>query len=289
VPEDVTMEEPGSWLGSVEAEGHARGSGSGDIATRRIDEIDGLTRVRLEDPEVVSVKMDGMGIIIIIDRESDIDDLVLRKDEGILRNVEVAGFAGTIKDLDEGGGSRRDVRDVVNVPDSLAGGDLEDEGHVDVSSAAGVGDFGDQGDEVSFDESIVSGAGRHRGCWVGFGSTFVSEDGARESSVKVRVTSGSSADVRGVDPVVSDGLVSIDDDRVPLSSEDIDAVHHMRLDLDTISFDNGKRVLVDRECEFAADGLGNDTETVAFAWGDGGDGEGDFGTIIVTASTVDEA
>jgi hypothetical protein len=67
-----------------------------------------------------AVKMDGMGIIVVtIDdyqrmeskewiinplwREGDIDNLVLGKDEGVLRDIEVGLVVSTSKDLDESG------------------------------------------------------------------------------------------------------------------------------------------------------------------------------------------
>jgi len=62
----------------------------------------------------------------------------------------------------------------------------------------------------------------------------------------------------------------------------------MRLDFNTVNFDDGEVVVVDRHGEFATDGLGDDTETVTLAGGDFLNGEGDLGSAVEAASTVHE-
>jgi hypothetical protein len=75
----------------------------------------------------------------LLGREGDIDDLVSGKDEGIFGDIEVSGFVCASEDLDESGNDGREVRDVVDVPLSLAGGDFQNEGDIDISSLAGFG------------------------------------------------------------------------------------------------------------------------------------------------------
>lgn len=286
VPEDVAMEEPGSWVVGHETEGGAGSTGSGDITTRRVDKVHGVGTVGLHDPEVVTVEMDRVSIIIIVGREGNINNLVARKNEGVLGDVEVRSIISASEDLNEGRDDGRDVGDVVDIPLSLAGGDFQNEGDVDISSLASVGEFVDQGDEVGLNEFGCDGGDGDGSSGVRIGGTIVAQDTTRERDVEVRVSSGISTDVGEVDPVVADSLVSIEDDIVTLAGKDINTGDGVRLSRNTIDGNDGQVVLVDGDGEFTTDGLGNDTETVALAGGDLLDGEGNCRAVDEAASTV---
>jgi len=286
VPEDVAMEEPWAWVGGLEAESRSSSASSSNITLGRVDQIHNVGAVGLDDPEVVAVEMDRVGIVIGVGRESDINNLVPWEDESVLSNVEVGGFVGTSKDLDESGHDRGKVGDVVDIPLGLTGGGEQGEGDVDIGSHSRVGDIVNERAKVGFNEF------GHRGVDVeGRGRVFIrcaniAKDTTREGNVEVRVSSSASTDVGEVNPVVTNGLVGIEDDGVTLASKDVETRDDVRLDLNTVDFDDGEVVLVDRHGEFATDGLGDDTETVALAGLDCLDGEGDLGAAVEAASAV---
>jgi len=286
VPEDVAMEEPWAWVVGHETEGSAGSAGGGNVTMRRIDEVRNIGAVGFHDPEVVTVEMDRVSIVIIIGREGDINDLVAGKDERVLGDVEVGRVISASKDLNESRDDGREVRHVVDIPLSLAGGDFQDKGDVDVSRLVDAGEIVDQGAEVGFDKLGRNGGDGDRRSGVDRGGTGVAQDTTGERDVEVRVGSSISADVGEVDPVVIDGLVGIEDDVVTLASKDVDTRDSVRLSRDTIDCDDGQVVLVDRNSEFTTDSLADDTETVTLAGSDCLDGEGDFRAVDEATSTV---
>lgn len=60
--------------------------------------------------------------MILLGREVNLDRLVSGKNECVLGDVEVRRVVGTVQDLNESGDVRGKVRDVVDIPLSLAGG-----------------------------------------------------------------------------------------------------------------------------------------------------------------------
>lgn len=60
--------------------------------------------------------------MILLGREVNLDRLISGKNERVLGDVEVRGVVGTVQDLNESGDIRGEVRHVVDVPLSLAGG-----------------------------------------------------------------------------------------------------------------------------------------------------------------------
>jgi hypothetical protein len=66
-------------------------------------------------------------------------------------------------------------------------------------------------------------------------STSVAENGGVDATGEA---SGTDVGV-GTDPVVADGLVGIEDDRVTLTGEDLEAIDGKRSVVDTIDFDDG--------------------------------------------------
>jgi len=288
VPEDVAMEEPGTRVGGLESEGCTSGTSGGNITFGRVDQVHDIGAVGLDDPEVVTVKMDRVSIIIIVGWEGDVDDLVPWENEGVFSDVEVGSIVSASENLDESRDDGREVRNVVDVPLGLAGGDYQSEGDVDVSSCSGVGDIVNDRNKVGFNElgqDLVDG---ERGIGLFIGSASIAKNTAGERDVEVRVGSSASTDVGQVDPVVTDGLVGLKDDRVTLASKDIEGGDGVGCDGDAIDFDDSEVVLVDRHGEFTTDGLGDDTETVALAGLDSLDGERHISTIDKAASAVHE-
>jgi len=286
MPEDVAMEEPWTRVGGLEAEGRPSSASSGNITPGRVDEVYNVGAVGFDDPEVVTVEMDRVGIVIVVGGKSDINNLVPWEDEGVLSNVEVGGFIGTSKDLNESGNDRGNVGDVVDVPLGLAGGDYQGESDVDISGLSRVGDIGNERTEVSFNEFRFRGVDVEGSTGFFIGCAIIAKYTAREGDVEVRVSSSASTDIWEVNPVVTNGLVGIEDDGVTLASKDIETRDGVRLDFNTIGFDDGEVVLVDRHRKFATNGLRDDTKTVALAGLNFLDSEGDLGTAIEAASAV---
>jgi len=286
VPEDVAMEEPGASVGGLKAEGGTSSTSSGNVTLGRVDQVHDICAVGLDDPEVVTVEMDRVGIVIIVGREGYIDNLVSGKDEGIFSDIEVSGFVCASEDLNESGNDGREVRDVVDVPLSLAGGDFQNEGDIDISSLSGFGDVVNHRDEVSLNEFGCDGAGGDGSSGFSVVSTLIAKDTTRERDVEVRVGERVSTDVWQIDPVVANGLVGIEDNVVSLASKDINGFDGVGLNCDTIDANDGEVVVVDRHGEFTTDGLGDDTETVAETRLDRLNSEGNDGATVEATSTV---
>lgn len=56
----------------------------------------------------------------LLGREVDLNSLMSRQDESILGDVEVRIVVGAVQDLDQGRSLRRKIRNVVDIPLSLA-------------------------------------------------------------------------------------------------------------------------------------------------------------------------
>jgi hypothetical protein len=86
--------------------------------------------------------------------------------------------------------------------------------------------------KVSFEERGAVGRVRRDGVRVG--STDIAQNGRIETSSK------SSATNVGVstNPVVGDGLVGIQDERIPLAGEDLDAVNSVRSVIYTVNLND---------------------------------------------------
>lgn len=79
------------------------------------------------------------------------------------------------------------------------------------------------------------GVGRLRRSRVSLGGSGVAQDRRVEPASE---SGGSDVGV-GTNPVVGDGLVGGENERVALPSEDLNAVYRVWLDIDTVDFDNG--------------------------------------------------
>ena len=75
------------------------------------------------------------------------------------------------------------------------------------------------------------------------------------------------------DPVVVDGLIGGEDERVALPGEDLDGVDRERRVVDRIGLDDGHGMAVDGEGEVGIAREGDEAEAVALALRDGDDGE----------------
>jgi len=288
MPINVAMEDPWAWVVCEEADSSVATVDSHDITLDGILEVPDVRVGRLDDIERVAVEMERVST-----RTGDVnfDGLVARENEQVFRGNEVLWLSSTGQDLEEGRDGRRNPGDAVDFPEGWMGlGDVEDD--VDVGGAVTSWKTGMEGSvEVLLQERVGDvGRSSHRG--LNLGGTLVAEDGKSERVVEIRITargaSTSTTSTWGTDPIVRNGLVGSNDDRVPLCDEDIELIDNEGIALDTISFDNGHVVTVDREAiEGTASDVG-DTETVALSVLDIDDGEWHLGTTLVATNTVDE-
>lgn len=92
------------------------------------------------------------------------------------------------------------------------------------------------------------------------------------------------------DPVVSNFLVSIQDEGVALASEDVNLVGDDGLGGDTVGLDDLEvRVTVDLEDVISVAGHADETHAVTLSLLDGDDGQGSGGSTDVATSSVDES
>lgn len=103
----------------------------------------------------------------------------------------------------------------------------------------------------------------------------------------VRVVCGVSTSERCVDPVVSDALVGVEDDRVTLTSKNLYLVATDGVSVDAISFDDREIMAVNREVVGTTSGLVDDTETVTSVLYDVDNSEGNRRTAIEPSDAVD--
>ena len=75
------------------------------------------------------------------------------------------------------------------------------------------------------------------------------------------------------DPVVADGLICIQDERITLSSEYLNLIYHQRLDVDAVDFNDRESVAVDLEGEVGIAGNGHETYPIFEAFYDRDGGE----------------
>jgi len=136
----------------------------------------------------------------------------------------------------------------------------------------------------------VSDVGRSCHLWFFLGRAVVAKNGKSERVVEVGV-SGWASDTtctRGTDPVVGNGLVGSNDDRVSLGDEDIELIDDKRVALDTVSFDDCHVMTIDREAVHWPTSNVHDTETVSLSLFDVYDSEWGCGTTLESSSAVDE-
>ena len=142
---------------------------------------------------------------------------------------------GAAEDLEQNGNGRLGEGSTVDL--ELEGGEVEHHVEVDIDiggtreSNSGCGGVG-EGVEVGLKQRGAVGClggGGVRG-----GSASIAKDGRVETAVE---SSGTNVGV-GADPVVVDGLVGVEYERVALSGEDLDTVDGEGLNVDTIGFDN---------------------------------------------------
>jgi len=222
VPEDVAMEHPGASVVGPETDDSSGASDTNNITADRVDFVQVGRAHGFNNPEVVSVQVERMCVIIIGGRELDLDGLVGGEDEGILGGVEISRNSCTSENLVEGRDLRGQVGDVVDVPNSLPSNDLKVKRDVEVGWR---GHSGDQGTEVSFDErNTIGGAKGPWGGRFGNGGASVAQDGAGEGGILVQVTSWATTDEWRVDPVVCNRLVGRDHNRVTLAGEHLNSV-----------------------------------------------------------------
>jgi hypothetical protein len=89
----------------------------------------------------------------------------------------------------------------------------------------------------------------------------------------IRVVSRAATSGRSSNPVVTDRLVSIEDNGYTLSSINIDILDLDGIVLDTVGFHERDVVIINRESEKWSARDGNDTESVALSFLDIDDGE----------------
>ena len=93
----------------------------------------------------------------------------------------------------------------------------------------------------------------------------VSQDGR----VQAAIETNSSQVWIGANPVVTDGLICLEDEGISLASEYLNLVHNEWLSADTVNLDDGQVVAVNGECVVGIARDGYQTETVTFSSLDG--------------------
>jgi hypothetical protein len=89
-----------------------------------------------------------------------------------------------------------------------------------------------KGVQVRLGESIAERSlSRH---WVGVGGSNIAQDGGIQASIE---TGGTDVRIRA-NPVIGDVLISVKDERITLTSEDLEIVDSVRGDTDTICFND---------------------------------------------------
>jgi hypothetical protein len=85
-------------------------------------------------------------------------------------------------------------------------------------------------------------------------------------------------------PVVGGGLVGVEEDRVALCDVDLEAMDRPGLDEGGVGFDDGERVVVNGELEFAKCACVDEPEAVGLVLFNGNDGAG--GVIVADVAAV---
>jgi hypothetical protein len=286
MPEDVAMEHEGAAGGSSELDSGSSASDTDNITADRVDSVGVVRAHRFDDLHWHSVEMEWMGVVIISRWEDDSDGLVGGKDEGVFGGIEVSLLTGTSKDFIEGRGLRREIGDAVDVPLSLSGGDNKVEGKGDVRCCD---PGGDEWAEISLNEGAIDGAEGHWGGRVSITGTLVTDDSTGESGVLVGVAGWVTTYEGSVEPVVVDGLVGVENDRVALACKHVNLLDGMRLSSLSVSLNDSQIVLVDGNSEDIASRLVDDAEAVALASDDVNNGPRDSGSAIEAATTIDSA
>ena len=88
--------------------------------------------------------------------------------------------------------------------------------------------------------------------------------------------------------VVGDGLVGVEDKRVALAGEDLDGINDLRLVVDSIRFDDGHSVIINREDEVGIATHVDEAEAIPLALGDRDDRESRGGIASPTTKTIDQ-
>jgi hypothetical protein len=87
--------------------------------------------------------------------------------------------------------------------------------------------------------------------------------------------------------VVGDGLVGVEDEGVALTGVDLDGINDLRLVVDTISFNDGHSVIIDREDVVGIATYVEKAEAVPLALSDRDDCESGGGIPSVTTKAID--
>jgi len=288
MPVNVAMEDPWSWVVGEEADSSVTTVDSHDITLDGILEVPGGAVGRLDDIERVTVKMER---VCARTGDVDFDSLVARENKQVFGGNEVLWLSCAGQDLEQGRDGRGNPGDTVDFPEGwMRLGDVKDD--VDISGTVASWKTGVEGGVEVLLQQLVGDVGRsgHRGLLLG--GTLVAENGKSERVIEVRVparsASSSASSTRGTDPIVCNGLVGSNDNRVPLCDEDIELIDNEGIAFNTISFDNGHVVTVDREAIEGTASDVDDTETVALSVLDIDDGEWHLGTTLEATNTVDE-
>ena len=198
---------------------------------------------------------------------------------------ELSCSEGAAHDLEEDGHAGRGVGSIVDEEVGAVEVEVEVDRDVDTAgnSLTGRGEVL-EGDEVGLGEDSRAGALGGRG--LNLGGAVVAEDGRVDAAIE-----GERADVgEGADPVVVDGLVGGEDERVALACVDLDLVNGEGLVVDRVDLDDRHVVAVDRERVVGVARERGETEAVTLALGDSDNGELGGGTLRGrrAAKTVDE-
>ena len=217
------------------------------------------------------------------DREGELDRRVRRERVDAPAREEILGALRAAEDLEEdrgaGRGERRAIHEELRaverhrqaqrivdaLRDRLAGRGSMVQGH--------KGRFGERGRAVHLGRGGLSQGRAH-----------IAEDRRVDTPGEV----GGAAAGERADPVVADGLVGGEDERVALAGEDPDGVDRERLVVDGVGLNDGHVVAVDGELEVRVARHRDEAEAVALALGDGDDSEFGRGATGVPAKSIDE-
>lgn len=285
---DMAVEEPRTGVVSLEPNGDVITSttSTDDIANNGVVEVINGASCTTNDSKVMTVQVERMRPSKDTTRHAQLDNAIRVEGDDTSNGKKVLGIRLTADDLKEDRSGGRDERGTVDKEVGAVEGeekvDMVDVGTIWLVTTGNARVV--EWVEVCFEKRVARCRGSSRGR-VLVGCTGVTKDSRVDTTGE-----GSTSTVGlGSNPVVVDGLVGVEHEGIPLSSEDLDRVNRQRLRIDTISFDDRHSMSVNAKLIVRVTRNADKSEPVAFTALDRDDGQTTLGGISkLTTFSVDQ-
>lgn len=231
--------------------------------------------------EGVPVQVNGVRPTHCATRNGDFDALVSLETIDAARREKVGGILSTAQDLEQHGNSWRMERNTIDC--ELKGATrtwAKHDGQVDIDVCASRNWIaghrsGVKWVEIGLHERELACGNVHRRvvCRILMTGPLITKNGYIGGVTEIKSPTRSMR--QSTNPIISNWLVGIEDNRVTLANKDLKRINQQRLDVLAIYFDHGELVAVDGEDETRVARDRHEAESVTFAPFDAHDGKGD--------------